>query len=71
MAIDNLPAEISLESSIFFSNVLKSFIPAIAKADFSGDFDHCHLPAPIKNAVIIYRGKFAPDYEYMKEFIKK
>jgi len=71
MAIDNLPAEISLESSIFFSNALKSFIPAIAKADFSGDFDHCHLPAPIKNAVIIYRGKFAPDYEYMKEFIKK
>jgi alpha-aminoadipic semialdehyde synthase len=70
MAVDNLPAEMSLESSIFFSQALKPFIPDIARADFSGDFALCHLPDPIKKAVILYRGNFTPDYEYMKNFVK-
>jgi saccharopine dehydrogenase (NAD+, L-lysine-forming) len=71
MAIDNLPAEIPLESSIFFSNALKPLVSAIARADFSGNFENCNLPNSVKKAVIIYRGKFTPDYEYMKNFIKK
>jgi len=69
MAIDNLPAEISLESSISFSNSLKPFIPPLAEADFSGDFSSCHLPEPIKKAVILYKGGFTPCFEYMREFI--
>ena len=69
MATDNLPAEISLESSIFFSNELKPLVPAIAKADFSGDFADCDLPDAVKKAVILYRGKFTSDYKYMKNFI--
>jgi saccharopine dehydrogenase (NAD+, L-lysine-forming) len=71
MAIDNLPAEIPLESSIFFSKALKPLVPAIAKADFSGNFENCDLPNSVKKAVILYKGKFTPDYEYMKNFIKK
>lgn len=70
MAIDNLPAEISLESSIFFSNALRPYVLAIAKADFSGALDDCDLPDAIKKAVILYQGRFTPDYEYMKDFIK-
>ena len=69
MATDNLPAEISLESSIFFSNGLMRLVPAIARADFSGDFVDCNLPDAVKKAVILYKGKFTPDYEYMKNFI--
>jgi len=70
MSIDNLPAEIPLESSIFFSNALKPMLPSLAQADFSGDFEHYQLPLAIKKAVILYKGKFTPDYEYMKDFIK-
>ncbi len=69
MAVDNLPAEISLESSVFFSQTLKPFISALASADFSRDFAHCLLPLPLKKAVILFRGEFAPDYEYMRNFI--
>jgi alpha-aminoadipic semialdehyde synthase len=69
MATDNLPAEISLESSIFFSNALKPLVPAIAKADFSGNFADCNLPDAVKKAVILYKGKFTPDYEYIKNLI--
>lgn len=70
MAVDNLPAEISLESSIFFSQALKPFIPAIAEANYSGDFSSCLLPPAIKRAVILYRGKFTTEYAYMKNFLK-
>lgn len=70
MAVDNLPAEIPLESSVFFSSALKPFVPDIAKAEFSGEFSDCHLPEAVRRAVILFRGKFTPDYEYMKKFIK-
>lgn len=69
MAVDNLPAEIPLESSVFFSQSLKPLVPLIAQADFSGSFDHCHLPPSVKKAVILYRGQFTPEYKYMNNFI--
>lgn len=69
MAVDNLPAEIPLESSLFFSQILKPFIPALIKADYRGDFADCRLPEPLKKAVILFRGEFTPDYEYVREFI--
>ena len=71
MSTDNLPAELSLESSLFFSDALLPLVPAIGKADYSGDFEDCDLPNPIKKAVILYRGKFTPEYEYMGKFIKE
>ena len=69
MATDNLPAELSLESSIFFSNALLPFVPALAQADYSKSFAESDLPFPIKKAVILYRGEFTPEYEYMKKYI--
>ncbi len=69
MATDNLPAELSLESSLFFSEALSPFVPAIARADYSGTFEGCELPNPIKRAVIVYRGKFTPEYAYMQEYV--
>jgi saccharopine dehydrogenase (NAD+, L-lysine-forming) len=69
MATDNLPAELSLESSIFFSDALSTFIPDVALADYPERFEECNLPFPIKKAVILYKGKFTPGYAYMKEFI--
>jgi len=69
MAVDNLPAEISLESSIFFSQTVRPFIPGLASADFSKDFAHCHLPVPLRRAVILFRGELTPDYKYMRSYI--
>ncbi len=70
MSIDNLPAEIPLESSVFFSKTLKSFIPKIAQADYSAKFDKCEMPEPIKKAVILYKGELTPNYKYMEKYIK-
>jgi alpha-aminoadipic semialdehyde synthase len=70
LAIDNLPAEIPLESSVFFSLALKPFIPALARADYSVPFDKLALPPPLKRAVILHRGEFTPAYRYMEKFIQ-
>lgn len=68
MATDNLPAELPMESSIYFSEALAPLIPDIARADFSKSFEDCRLPLPVKKAVILYRGDFTPDHKYMKKF---
>ena len=69
MAVDNLPAEISLESSVFFSQTLAPFIPGLAGADFKTEFARCGLPPELRRATVLYRGELTPDFSYMREFI--
>jgi alanine dehydrogenase len=69
MAVDILPAELPREASTDFSRVLKPFIPAIAKCDYSASFEECDLPAEIKRAVIAYQGQLIPDYQYIQEYL--
>jgi len=69
MAIDNLPCELPKGSSTDFGKVLMEFIPDIAKADFSLDFEDLKLPPPIKKALILYHGELTPDYKYIEKFL--
>jgi alpha-aminoadipic semialdehyde synthase len=70
MAIDFLPAELPRDASVYFSNVLKEFVPAITLADYGVEFDHLALPEPIKKAVVLHRGKLTPDYQYLKKSLE-
>ena len=69
MAVDNLPCEFPREASTSFSKALRDFVGEIVAADFTQEWDQIRLSRPIKKAVILYRGRFAPDYEYMKKFL--
>jgi alpha-aminoadipic semialdehyde synthase len=69
LAVDNLPCELPRESSSAFSKILYDFVPEIAKADFTQDFDNLQLPPSIKKAVILYHGKLTPDYQYINKFL--
>ena len=69
MAVDILPSELPRESSIDFSRVLKAYVPAIAKADFSVPFDQLDLPPEIKRAVILQQGQLTPNYRYLEQFL--
>jgi alpha-aminoadipic semialdehyde synthase len=71
MAVDNLPTELPRESSTSFSQTLSQFVPAIAKADYTVSFEKLALPPEVKKAVIVYRGKLTPEYEYLKEHLAK
>ncbi len=70
LAVDNLPCELPVESSLDFGEALLPYVAAIARADFGQDFEKLDLPAPIKRAVITHQGKLAPDYAYLAEKLK-
>ncbi|MEE4359119.1 MAG: bifunctional lysine ketoglutarate reductase /saccharopine dehydrogenase family protein [Desulfococcaceae bacterium] len=69
MAVDILPTELPRESSAYFSNVLKDFVPALAAADFSLSYEELALPPELKKAVILYRGELIGEYEYIRDFL--
>lgn len=70
MAVDILPSELPLEASKAFGDALLPFVEAIAKADFSVDFEALDLPKEIKRALILHEGKLTPDYQYIKKHLK-
>ncbi len=70
LAEDILPSELPREASVYFSAELKSYIPAIARADFSSSFESCELPLMIKQAVIAYRGELTPAYRYIEKHLE-
>ncbi len=69
MAVEILPSELPREASADFSRVLKPFVPAIARCDYSLPFEDCTLPPEIKRAVIAYQGRLTPDYQYIQSFL--
>ena len=69
LAVYNLPAELPLEASTYFSGRLKDLVPAIAAADFQGRFAESGLPDVVRKAVILYRGELTPDYAYLSRHV--
>ncbi|MEN6559802.1 MAG: bifunctional lysine ketoglutarate reductase /saccharopine dehydrogenase family protein [Acidobacteriota bacterium] len=69
LAVYNLPAELPLESSTYFSGKFKEHIPALAAARFDRPFAECGLPDVLRRAVIVYRGQLAPSYAYLSEYL--
>jgi saccharopine dehydrogenase (NAD+, L-lysine-forming) len=69
LAVDHLPCELPRESSTAFGNALMPFVPEIAEADYSTDFEDCRLSRAIKDAMIAYHGRLTPRYEYLKKHL--
>jgi saccharopine dehydrogenase (NAD+, L-lysine forming) len=70
LAVYNLPAELPLESSTYFSGKLKEYIPALIQARFDKPFAECGLTDVLRRAVIVYRGGLTPDYAYLAEHVR-
>jgi alpha-aminoadipic semialdehyde synthase len=69
LAVDILPSELPREASEYFSEILESFVPAIARADFNAPLDQVNLPPEIKRALILYHGELTPDYQYIGQYL--
>jgi len=69
LAVDILPSEVPMDASIYFSHILKKFVPEIVNGKYPEDFERCTLPPYLKRAVIVYRGELTPDYRYLKEHL--
>jgi alpha-aminoadipic semialdehyde synthase len=70
LAVDNLPAELPVESSRDFGDALLPFVEAIARADYDAPLDAVEIPDDIRRAVIVLRGNLTPDFSYLSEHLK-
>ncbi len=70
MAVDKLPTELPREASQFFGDALLPFAPALAKADFSADWETIELPEEFRRAVIIYRGELTEKFKFLEEHVQ-
>jgi alpha-aminoadipic semialdehyde synthase len=70
MAIDNLPCEISRESSQYFSFVLRDMVAPLVNADWQVPFEMLDLPPYLKRAVIAHQGRLTPDYQYIQKHLE-
>ncbi len=69
MAVEILPSELPREASAYFSTILKRFVPAIARADYSRAFEQLELPPELKRAIIAYQGALTPAYQYLEQHL--
>ena len=69
MGVDILPSELPREASQTFSDALIGFIPEIVKADFDVPFEELELPATLKKAMILYKGKLTPEYKHLSDSV--
>ncbi len=70
MAVDNLPTELPREASEVFGEALMPFVVAMAGCDYSKSFELLELPPEVKKAVIAHGGELAPDFDYLKKYLK-
>lgn len=69
LAVDFLPCELPVDASRHFSQALRPFIPALARADFSQPLERCGLPPELTRATIVYRGALTPPYQYLEQHL--
>jgi alpha-aminoadipic semialdehyde synthase len=69
LAVDNLPCELPRDSSSFFSNQFRPFVPGLLSADYDSSLDASGLPPEVKKAVIVYNGQLTQDYEYLNRYL--
>ncbi|MBN2445833.1 MAG: hypothetical protein JXO22_03865 [Phycisphaerae bacterium] len=70
LAVDFLPAELPIDSSRYFSQALRPFIPALANTDFSRPLEESDLPPELRRATIVYAGKLAPPFERLAKYVE-
>jgi alpha-aminoadipic semialdehyde synthase len=69
LAVDNLPCELPRDSSSFFSNRFRPFVPGLLSADYNSSLDASGLPPEVKKAVIVYKGQLTGDYDYLNRYL--
>ena len=70
LAVDNLPAEVANDSSIFFSRQLKPYVANIAQADYSAPLSKSGLAPEIQKAIIVYNGNLTDNFQYLKKYLE-
>jgi alpha-aminoadipic semialdehyde synthase len=70
LAVDFLPCELPVDASRFFSEAVRGFVPALAKADWNAALSKSGLPPELQRATIVYHGQLTEPYRYLAEFVR-
>jgi alanine dehydrogenase len=69
IAVDNLPAELPVDSSRFFGNALSPLISELPELVSEKEFEKLQVSDSLKNAVIVYKGKLTPNFKYLQNHL--
>jgi alpha-aminoadipic semialdehyde synthase len=67
LSVDNLPAELPVNSSREFSAMIRDYVYQISAHGVKDITDHIAIPREVRKAVITQDGRFAKGYEYLKK----
>ena len=70
MAVDKLPSELPRAASDMFGDALFPYIAGLARTDFNQSLDKLNISDEFRGAIIAHQGRLAPNYQYIKEFIR-
>ena len=68
--VDNLPAELPLESSADFGDTLVPFVPQLARCDWSRPLGELALPAELSRAIIAHQGRLTPRFLHLEQALE-
>lgn len=69
LAIDNLPAEMPKDASVYFSGVIRDYVYQIAAHGATDLTNHFALPRELREAVIAEGGRLTPNFKYLKKHL--
>lgn len=72
MAVTNLPCSFPADASRQFSSELSPYLDDILAADFTAtSFLDAQLSETLRQATIMWKGRFTPDYRYMAAYLRE
>ena len=69
LAVDNIPCEFPIDSSIEFSNQIRDYVYQIASHGRKDLTHHHAIPREIRDAVITQGGKLTPKFKYLEKYV--
>ena len=71
LAVDNLPCELSRDSSEAFGDALAGLVPHIAESAHAANPDEAEIPDELMRSLIVWRGELARDFQYLDVHLNK
>ncbi len=71
LAVDMLPTELPREASEAFGTGLLPFVPKLAAASYSKNWNTLNIPSEFRDALITHHGHLTPCFTYLKKHLPK
>ncbi len=70
MAVTNLPCEFPRDASISFSEMLRPYVPDLARVAEGESLEDLRVAPAVRRAIMSFKGELTPDYFYLEEAVR-